>query len=246
MKILGIMIRSEISKFKNYKEKIFFNHLFLAFLISLEYSIYSGILHTTEPTTLSYLLISTCLSTCLLTYRFPKFVFCLRNGEIAKYFTFPKSIWYIALIEDLSESISLLFENIIFFVFSLFFLKINFIFLLYFIVSLFLSILLSVFVGESIFSLTFALHNFSASKALLSGISSVFSGGLIPLMYLPDFFVKICYLTPFALLIDGPFNVLVRGDLSIICWQIIWCILFGSISFVLFHFFSKKIAIFGG
>lgn len=246
MKILFLMIKYELCRLAEYKEKILLNHIFFALIIFLEYSVYSAFLHKEGYRLILYLLVSTNLSSCLLTFRFPKFIYSLRKGEIVKYFTFPKSVWFIIVLEDISESVTLLIENSILLIGALLLSKASPLLSIEFILSVLLSICLGVLISESFYSLTFVLNNYSASKTLLSGISSMFAGGIIPLIYLPDLFVKISYATPFALLIDGPVNILIDGNLNIIPLQIIWCIVFGLISYFLITSLYKNVSVFGG
>lgn len=246
MKLFLLVFKGELAKSMKYRAKIITNYLFVSALIILEYCIYTGIMPDNDERILPYLLVSLSLSSCLLTYRLPKFVSTIRQGEVAKYFIYPISIWKLVVFEDLSESLVLLLENLLFIIPLFFLFGYSFYSCLLFIFSLFLSLILAVFISELFYSTTFMLHNFSAAKALLSGITSFLSGGIIPLFLFPKVFIDFCYYTPFALLVDGPARVLQNGNHKIILSQIIWLFGLAVISYISFNICVKQTEINGG
>ncbi|QRG87213.1 hypothetical protein [Bulleidia sp. zg-1006] len=240
------IIKNELKRSFKYKEKIILNYFFIIIIVYAEFSVYTGLLKNEESNLMSYLVIANVLNNCLLTNRLPNFIHLLKKGEISKYYTFPKEIWEIIVLEDIATCIAGFAENILFLILLMIFLQISFLRCAFFLVSIFLSLLLSVFVGECFYSLSLPLNNHSASKALLNGVSGILSGGIIPLKYLPQQFIKICYFTPFAFLVDGPVQVLLYEKKEIIIFQLIWCSVLALISYYLFRILSNKTEIYGG
>lgn len=240
------IIKNELKKSFKYKEKIILNWFFIIIIICVEFSVYTGLLKNEENNLIPYLVIANVLSNCLLTNKLPNFIHLLKKGEISKYYTFPKEMWEIVIIEDIATCVAGFAENILFLFFLMLFLQISFLKCIFFLVSIFLSLLLSVFVGECFYSLSLPLNNHSASKALLTGVSGILSGGIIPLKYLPQQFIKICYFTPFAFLVDGPIQVLLYEKKEIIIFQLIWCVVLALISYFLFGILFNKTEIYGG
>lgn len=246
MRLLHAALTAEISKSVRYKGRIGINYLFIGLLIVLEYSIYTGVLGQHDERVLPYLIISFSLNICLLTHRLPQFVRCLRRGELAKYRVYPISTWRLVVIEDLAESVVLLLEHMV--------LIIPFVIIFHYpitacllcLCSVVLSLILAVMIGELFYALTFILNNSSASKALLMGVTSLLSGGIIPLILMPQRFVDLCYYTPFALLIDGPLRVLQEGNVSVLASQLLWILVMGVLSYVAIERSLEHMEVSGG
>lgn len=228
-----------------YKQKLLSDYFFLSILIVLQYSVYVGLGNQTEAL-LPYILISSTLSSSLLTYRFPKFVQTFQKGEIAKYFLFPFHVWKTFLYEDLAESISIYLQHAFFLILALICMYPTLLTGILFCASTCMSLYIATVISELFYSLSFLLKNFSASKALLTGISSLFSGALIPLVLLPDFFVEICYYTPFAMLVDAPIQILIHQHYLLLVPQIIWACVISILSYKAVDWCLYKTEVHGG
>ncbi len=263
-------LKNEWKRSVQYKEKIVLNWFFLLLVVMLEYSVYSSFVKQDGMELLVYLVVANVLNHCLLTNTLPRFIRSMKKGEVAKYRTFPKSMWEVVCVEDFVCCLVNLALNAWVLVFVVWWLKCSFVRIVGFVCSLALSVLLSVFVGECFYSLALPLQNHSASKALLNGVSGILSGGMIPLQnhsaskallngvsgilsggmiplrYLPKWFVSFCYVTPFAFLVDGPMRVLLEGDFVVLVYQIGWCVVLGVVSYWLFAHLACEVEIYGG
>ncbi len=239
-------LKNEWKRSVQYKEKIVLNWFFLLLVVLLEYSVYSAFVKQDGMELMVYLVVANVLNHCLLTNTLPRFIRSMKKGEVAKYLTFPKSMWEVVCVEDFVCCLVTLALNAWVFVVVVWWLKCSFVRVIGFVCSLVLSVLLSVFVGECFYSLALPLQNHSASKALLNGVSGILSGGMIPLRYLPKWFVSFCYVTPFAFLVDGPMRVLLEGDFVVLGYQIGWCVVLGFASYWLFAHLASEVEIYGG
>lgn len=82
-------------------------------------------------------------------------------------------------------------------------------------------------------------------------ISWFFSGFLMPLRYFPDWFQRICYMTPFPHMINTSVEIflgVVSGldVLRVISWQIIWAVSLMLFSWILLRSGIRRLVILGG
>lgn len=162
-------------------------------------------------------------------YRVPEFSESIYTGEFVRYSVRPMKYWIQFFFMELGESsLGILMVAPIFLFMNMYrtFHSLNLQVML-FVATFFLSMILSILFTNSIYALTqFTLKN-SAPRALLQGISGLLSGSLVPLMFWPDKLEIVKYL-PFALIINGPIEVLLgRGNHWIVLLgQSIWIMFF--------------------
>jgi len=127
----------------------------------------------------------------------------------------------------------------------------SFLSLIAFIITLFLSL----FLISAIVSLLHLLMLYTIdSEGILNFfrvIAELFSGGIVPILFLPNFLQKISNFLPFQYIGDVPYR-LYTGDISIMMFgniifiQIFWIVLFLIIGYILSKNISKKLVIQGG
>ena len=109
------------------------------------------------------------------------------------------------------------------------------IFLLSYILSLILATEFTIF----IYSLTVFTQKNSAIKALFHSVCALLSGSMIPIVFLPDAYVRIIQYLPFASIVNTPIQLLFgsqNGNNLMLC-QIIWILLFYVVNLII----SEKI-----
>ncbi|MEG0240701.1 MAG: ABC-2 family transporter protein [Bacilli bacterium] len=244
------IIKLQLDKLKMYKNSVYLNLFFLAITIFVEFSVFS-IFNEFTNDLLVYILISTSIFQASMTTLIPEFCKTIKKGEISKYYIRPIDMFLYICMEDFGESLKRLIQGITFILLgiliSLFFNKVNIYFVLLFLISLILGLIIAVLISEMVYSFAFVIHNYNSLKAILTCISSLFSGALIPFILLPNAFVEIAQITPFAFVIDIPIGFLIGtssiGDLSL---QILWIIILYLIGKCFFLNNTKKIQIYGG
>lgn len=123
--------------------------------------------------------------------------------------------------------------------------------LLLFIISLLLSLLIATIITLFIHILTFYTLKDKGSISLVTTISEFFSGGLVPIIFMPTPLQIIAYLLPFRYISDLPLRIyngtlFLNTSLINIGLQIFWVISLGLISYYLMHKALKKVIIQGG
>lgn len=246
MKSFSIIIL-QIEKFKFFKKQFFVNIL-LAFIgVYIEISILE-IFTGFDNSIITYMFVSTTCIATLATNTIPDFCKSIKKGEIVRYFTKPLCFFHIVFMEELGNSLLRLFAMFPLMITALFISKASLLCMMFFVISILLSMVLATLVTITVFSLALYFSNFAATKALLTCISSFFSGAMIPLVMLPAWFSNFAYFTPFALLIDGPAKILlqVSNGLDIIILQLLWIFFFYFLALVLFHYTEASVNVYGG
>ena len=118
-----------------------------------------------------------------------------------------------------------------------------------------ITIIISTFLITSIVSLFHLLTLYTIdSEGILNFfkvISELFSGGIVPVLFLPNFLQKISNFLPFQYIGDVPYrlytgSISVSMFLNIILIQMFWLILFLILGYLLSRKISKKLVIQGG
>lgn len=233
-------------RFHFYKHQFFLNILLSFFGVYIKVSILQ-IFAGDDIAVLIYVLIANTITTALTTGRIPDFCKAIKKGEIIRYYIRPLSLFHHVLIEEIGNSLYQLFQMLPLLLFACFLQKPDLYQILWLILAILLSLILAALLAVCIFALSLPLANFAATKALLTCITAFFSGGMIPLMMLPDFFQKIAYVTPFAFLVDGVVQVFHHQHVFwIIGAQICWIMMFYLIGSIVFAYCEKKLHVFGG
>lgn len=245
MKVLSIF-KIQKERIKYYKNQFLVNVLLSFFGVFVEISLLQIFAGETIQITV-YVLLSTLIFTSLATNKIPEYCQAIKKGEVIRYYIRPLNFFHYVLIEEIGNSFLNFMQMFPLFIVAVLFQKPTLLVMLFFMFTLFLSIILASLITVSVFSLSLVLSNFVATKALLTCISGFFSGGMIPLTMLPDFFKEISYKTPFAYLIDGPIKVFHNTEIGeVIFFQFLWILVFYSVGYIFFHYFEKKITVFGG
>lgn len=124
----------------------------------------------------------------------------------------------------------------------------NILYSILFICAVLLSELLAIMISILLFSLSFIFMSEKCSKALLTCISDLLSGSMIPLLMLPKWFERFCYYTPFPYLIDAPISILLNKApaLNILVLQFIWIIILYIAGTIVLNLVTKRVTIYGG
>ena len=240
------LLQIQKDRFHFYKHQFFLNILLSFFGVYIEVSILQ-IFAGDDVAVLIYVLISNAITTSLTTGRIPDFCKAIKKGEIVRYYIRPISLFHHVLIEEIGNSLYQLLQMMPLILFAFILKKPDVYHIVYFMIALILSLILATLLSVCIFALSLPLANFAATKALLTCVTAFFSGGMIPLMMLPDFFQKLFYVTPFAFLVDGVVQALYNQHaFSIILMQIGWIIIFYLFGKIIFAYCEKKLHVFGG
>ena len=122
---------------------------------------------------------------------------------------------------------------------------------LLFLISLLFSLIIATIVTLFIHILTFYTLKDKGSIGLVTTISELFSGGIIPIIFMPTSLQIIAYLLPFRYISDLPLRIYngtipLNTSLINIGLQIFWIILLGLISYYLMNKALKRVIIQGG
>lgn len=120
-----------------------------------------------------------------------------------------------------------------------------------FIISMFLSLIVVVAYCMLIYILTFFTISPVGVRIILVMVSDFFSGGLVPLPFLPDWLTRYIYLSPFAAMQNDPFliysgNLPLHEALSSIILQIVWAFVLILMGKVILSEALKHVVVQGG
>lgn len=120
-----------------------------------------------------------------------------------------------------------------------------------FIVSLILALFIAVIIILFIHILTFYTLKDKGAISLVTSIAELFTGGVIPIMFMPKSIQIIAYLLPFRYIGDLPFRIYngsinISTSLTNIGLQIVWIIILGIISYKLMNKALKRVVVQGG
>jgi len=130
-------------------------------------------------------------------------------------------------------------------------LPVSFISFILFIISFIFALFISSFIILFIHIITFYTLKEKGSMSLIITISELFTGGLIPIVFLPKVLQIIAYFLPFRYVGDLPFRIY-NGTLDIttslinIGMQVIWIIILFIINYKLINNALKKVIVQGG
>ena len=189
--------------------------------------------------TVIYIIITAFLTNTLSLNKVPIFSDKVVSGAYAVYAIRPIKYYKQTIYEQIGLTICNIFVNIIFIgamLVCLFSFDTRFNFLL-FIISFIFSVVLSSQFVTLVYSITTFTQKNNAPKALLQGVSSLFSGAMIPLFLWPDDLVVFVRYLPFASIINSPIEVAFNENLYLLLIQISWIVLLKLIN----HFVTDKV-----
>lgn len=120
-----------------------------------------------------------------------------------------------------------------------------------FIVSLILALVIACILILFIHIITFYTLKDKGATSLVVTIGEIFTGGIVPIVFMPKTLQVIAYLLPFRYVGDLPFRIY-NGTLDVstalinIGMQIIWIVLLGVISYKLMNRALKRVVVQGG
>lgn len=183
----------------------------------------------------------------------------IKDGNVAYELCRPGNIffkWYSRILASKLTSVSLKFLPVILislilpFPFKLSMPK-SILHFLAFLVTLFISTFLISVIVSLLHLLMFYTIDAEGVLNFFRVIAELFSGGIVPILFLPNFLQKISNFLPFQYIGDVPYR-LYTGDISlsmfanIVFIQIFWVIVFVLIGYILSKKISKKLVIQGG
>ncbi len=244
------IIKQQFGKLKLYKRIIVTNTFFSILAIYIMISLY-GLLpndNFSQKEVLKYVLWAVIIEQALATIRIPLFCKNIRKGFITKYYKFPISIYEQFFFEEIGETIFVLLMNFPVFILGIIFSFKDIKTMIIFMFSLILSLILSVLVALDIYSITFVVWSYKSSKAILTAVSGIFSGAMIPLILLPEWFVRISYYTPFSYMVDFPIQVLLgQNNAGIgIALQCLWIVCLFILGKIIYKILETRITVYGG
>lgn len=120
----------------------------------------------------------------------------------------------------------------------------------FFIVSVFLAILISVYIDILFGLMTFITENGWGIRTLRQALIRLLSGAIIPLNFFPGAVQKICDFLPFKSLIDTPINIYLFGftktNLLNFVQQLIWVVVLFSVVHLVFYKIKNTLQVNGG
>ncbi len=170
----------------------------------------------------------------------------VRTGEIAVKLTKPinfiSSLFFESIGSLASTIFTLVIPILIICLFMIpFYWQTNIIVILLFFISLFMGIIISSYIDIIFGLLTFWTENGWGLRVIRQAMFKLFSGTIVPLVFLPGWFNKLCDKLPFKTLIDTPIRIYIYGVdkkvLSLMIDQLIW----GVVLFLITHFLYKVI-----
>ena len=127
----------------------------------------------------------------------------------------------------------------------------SFIHFILFVISLVLALIIACILILFIHIITFYTIKDKGATSLVVTIGEIFTGGVVPIVFMPKALQVIAYLLPFRYVGDLPFRIY-NGTLDIstsiinIGMQFIWIILLGFISYKIMNRALKRVIIQGG
>ncbi len=247
MNVLSVL-RVQKYRIMAYKISFFINLVFFSVLTFLEYQIYVSLGNDLNlGRLLVYIMISISMFSVLAITRVPDYIVSMKKGEIIKYLVKPIELIKIVTVEEVGNCIYYFFQISPIVFLSIVFSGKGFYNIILFIFSLILSIILSSLISVVLYSFSMILMKESSMKAIISIIVSFFSGALVPFDILPSVIKSIAYFTPFAVLIDGPINVLYGDNIFLVVFlQLLWISVVYFFGTNIIEKNKKKVIVFGG
>lgn len=119
----------------------------------------------------------------------------------------------------------------------------------YFLISLFLTLNLAIFLSYTTSMIVFWTKVGWSLRMTRTMVAGLFSGAMIPLYLVPDNVRAVFNLTPFPSMVDSPISIYqgtAENVFSIFGVQLMWIIILGLISEVLWRKAKKKLTVQGG
>jgi len=197
-----------------------------------------------------------------LTYVFHKekdIVSMIKDGNVAYELCRPGNMffkWFFRIYASKLTSVSLRFIPVI--LISLFLpypfylsLPVSFLNLIAFIITLIFSSLLITSIVSVLHLCMFYTIDSEGILNFFKVVAELFSGGIVPVLFLPNILQKISNFLPFQYIGDVPFRlyvgqIMLNDFFDIILIQIFWILIFVSIGYILSKKISKKLVIQGG
>lgn len=179
----------------------------------------------------------------------------VRTGEIANKMTKPigfvESLFFESLGGLISNIFTLVFPIFVFCVIAIpFFIQKNVVVDMIFICSVFMGILISIYIDIIFGLMTFWTENGWGLRVIRQAMVKLFSGAIVPISFLPKWFEKICEVLPFKTLIDTPIRIYIFGIDDKIAYhllrQLLWIILLGIITKILYKVIIRRMQVNGG
>lgn len=243
-------MRMQFCKIKLYKASVAANSIFSVLEIYVMFSLYRLLPDSgySQSYLLQYVILAVLLEQTAATARIPIFCKTVKKGTVVKYYKYPLSLYVQFFYEELGETFFSILCNSPLLLFALIVAgrpaPSVFLFFTAFLLSQIVSILLTL----NVFSLTFLLWNYKSSKAILTAVSGIFSGSMIPLILLPKWFTDVAYKTPFSYMVDFPIHVLLddKPDLYGLILQCGWIVFSYAAGKVIYKAVEPKMNIYGG
>lgn len=183
----------------------------------------------------------------------------IKNGNIAYEMCKPMNIyltWFMKILSKKTIGTLLRFWPIVIVAFFLpepFRLELpsSYIHFILFIVSLIFALIIACILILFIHIITFYTLKDKGATSLVVTIGEIFTGGIVPIVFMPKVLQVIAYLLPFRYVGDLPFRIY-NGTLDIstslinIGMQVIWIVLLGFISYKLMNRALKRVVVQGG
>ncbi len=247
--LVGI-IKIQFCKLRVYRGSLIINFFFSILAVYITYTLYSLLLNDqhSQLYLLAYSTLSIVIQQSMAIVRIPEFCKNIKKGTIAKYYKYPVSVYFQFICEEMGNSLYSLLGSGVLMILVFVICKRDVCSIILFTFSLVLSALLAVVFTLNVYSITFLFWNYKSSKAILTALSSLFSGSMIPLVLLPDWFCKIAYNTPFAYMVDLPIRMLLdyNKPVEYLVLQLVWIFVLIVIGFVIYNIVESKINVYGG
>jgi ABC-2 type transport system permease protein len=119
----------------------------------------------------------------------------------------------------------------------------------YFIISMFLTLNLAIFLSYTTSMIVFWTKVGWSLRMTRSMVAGLFSGAMIPLYLVPDNIRALFNLTPFPSMVDGPMSIYqgtAENVFSVFGIQLMWLVILGLLSEMLWRKAKKKLTVQGG
>lgn len=245
------LLKCQLQRAGRYKASVEINMVFILLAVYVNYSLYSLLEigdYEQRRDIFFYTLLSTSLSQTMATNRIPLFCKELRKGTIVRYYKYPMSFFRQFIYDEIGESVYSFIGISVFVVFTMFFKVQGLPQLGITIIMLILSGFMSILIAIIVFSLSFLLMSEKCAKALLTCVSDLLSGTMLPLVLLPKWFRSLCYYTPFPYLIDAPISILLGEEIqtNIVLMQLIWIVILYITGKLVLNCTLKSVVVYGG
>lgn len=243
-------LKMQFCKIKLYKESVIVNVVFSALAVYIMFSLYVLLPNKgySSQNIFIYVALAVIFEQSLATIRIPVFCKNIKKGAIVKYYKHPLPIYKQFIYEEIGESFFAVLCCSPLLLIVLIYCKVDCLSYIFFLISFILSLILSVLFTIDVFSITFLFWNYKSSKAILTAISGLMSGTMIPLILLPEWFNEIAYYTPFAYMVDYPIKVLLENAFSAkdFCIQCCWVFFTYILGKYVYSIVNQKMNVFGG